>query len=204
LNLLPVSVHDFIRSRRSVRRFLPEPVPEEVVRRIIETATWAPSAHNRQPWRFVELASAQSRQILTEKMGADFRKDLLQDGTAPEIVVAQVERSRTRILQAPAAVLLCLSTIDMDTYPDEIRQRAEYAMAVQSAAMAGGTLLLAALAEGLGGVWICAPLFAQRTVRSALNLPDTWDPQGLILLGYPAKVPDPRPRLPVEKVVLRI
>jgi coenzyme F420-0:L-glutamate ligase / coenzyme F420-1:gamma-L-glutamate ligase len=190
----------FIHSRRSVRRFLPEPIPEEVLGRVLEAATWAPSAHNRQPWRFTVLSSPESRQALAEEMGADFSRDLLGDGMALESVETQVKRSRTRILEAPAAILLSLDPVDLDLYPDEKRQRAEYTMAVQSVAMAGGTLLLAAHAEGLGGVWICAPLFAQEAVRRALSLPVGWDPQGLVLLGFPAKSPAPRHRLPLQRI----
>lgn len=184
-----------------MRRFLPEPVPEEVLERVLEAATWAPSAHNRQPWRFTLLSSPESRQALAEEMGADFKRDLLGDGMALESVETQVKRSRTRILEAPAAILLSLDPVDLDLYPDEKRQRAEYTMAVQSVAMAGGTLLLAAHAEGLGGVWICAPLFAQEAVRRALSLPVGWDPQGLVLLGFPAKSPAPRHRLPLQKII---
>ena len=73
-------------------------------------------------------------------------------------------------------------------------------MGVQSVALAGGTLLLAAHAEGLGGVWVCAPLFTPDTVRASLDLPSDWVPQGMILLGYPEKVPEPRPRRPVSEV----
>jgi nitroreductase len=73
----------------------------------------------------------------------------------------------------------------MDTYPDERRQAAERIMAIQSTALAGLQLLLAAHAEGLAGVWVCAPLFAPVTVRAALDLPADWEPQAVLLLGYP-------------------
>lgn len=60
-------------------------------------------------------------------------------------------------------------------------------MAVQSVAMAGQNLLLAAHAHGLGACWMCAPLFCPDVVRSALSLPIDWEPQGLITLGNPAQ-----------------
>ena len=192
----------FLRSRRSVRRFLSQPVPADVVQRILETAVWAPSAHNRQPWRFVVLATPGARGRLADEMGEAFRGDLLADHLPPDQVQAQVERSRRRILEAPVAILLCLDLTALDRYPDERRQRAEHLMAVQSVAMAGLNLLLAAHAEGLGGVWMCAPLFAPHVVSQALRLPETWQPQGLVLLGYPAVVPSERPRKPVEGVTI--
>jgi len=53
--------------------------------------------------------------------------------------------------------------------------------------MAGQNLLLAAHHAGLGACWMCAPLFCPDVVRDALNLPDHWQPQALITLGYPAE-----------------
>jgi len=73
-------------------------------------------------------------------------------------------------------------------------------MGVQSVAMAGSTMLLAAHASGLGGVWMCAPLFAPGSVKSVLDLPQEWEPQGVILLGYPAYEPQPRQRRLVDEV----
>ena len=198
--LPPELLQQLIRTRRSVRHFSPTAIPPELLERILETATWAPSAHHRQPWRFVVLKTAQARRLLAEGMGAAFRKDLLADGRSPEDVEDSVDRSRQRILSAPAAILLCLETKPGDVYPDSARKQAEYLMGVQSVALAGGSLLLAAHAEGLGGVWVCAPLFARSAARRALELPADWEPQGLILLGYPEKYPDLRPRLPLATV----
>ena len=112
----------------------------------------------------------------------------------PEKIRAQIKRSRERIISAPASILLCLDMSEMDSYPDEKRNKAEYMMAVQSTAAAGLQLLLAAHAEGLGGVWACWPLFAQETIRKALNLYDAWEPQGMFFIGYPQDIPEPRDR----------
>ena len=46
-------VHQCIRSRLTVREFKPDPVPEGVVRRMLQAARWSPSARNRQPWHFI-------------------------------------------------------------------------------------------------------------------------------------------------------
>jgi coenzyme F420-0:L-glutamate ligase/coenzyme F420-1:gamma-L-glutamate ligase len=191
---------EFLCSRRSVRRFLPQPVDAQLLERLLETATWAPSAHNRQPWRFAVLSTVEAKTLLADEMAVDFRKDLLSDGLSSEEVDKLVARSRNRIIQAPVVILLCLDPTVGDTYPDPDRQQAEYIMGVQGVAMSGSTLLLAAHAEGLGGVWVCSPLFAKETVRKALDLPDIWEPQGMLLLGYPAAVPEPRPRRPLQEV----
>ncbi len=189
-----------LRDRRSVRRFLPQPVPRDILDRLLEAATWAPSAHNRQPWRFAALTSAEAKTRLADSMGGNFRRDLLADGLPPDEAEAQVSRSRQRILEAPVVVLLCLDTAVGDSYQDAERQQAEYLMGVQGVAMAGVYMLLAAHAEGLGGVWMCAPLFAAQPARHALGLPVEWEPQALILLGYPAKTPPQPARRPVSEV----
>ena len=187
-------------SRRSVRRFQPQPVPDDVVKRILEAATSAPSAHHRQPWRFAVLAGPESRTRLAQALGEAFRQDLHTDGLPSDEVEAQVARSRQRIQEAPLAILLCLDLSVGDTYPDARRQQSEHWMGVQSVALAGGHLLLAAWAEDLGSVWMCAPLFAPVAASQALDLPPEWQPQALILLGYPAVIPAPRPRRPLEEV----
>ncbi len=199
-----VQLHEFIRSRRSVRRFLSDSVPPTVLERILKTGTFAASAHNRQPWRFAVLTTPAIKTHLADALGADFRRDLEADGLSPDEVEAQVARSRARICEAPVVIMLCLTMMGMDTYPDEKRRRAEYLMATQSVALAGGTILLAAHAEGLGGVWVCAPLFAPDTVRRALSLPPDWEPQGMLLMGYPAVVPEARGRKAIEATTIFI
>lgn len=198
----PQTFHDFIRSRRSIRRFRPDNIPKEVVDRILKTSTFAPSAHNRQPWRFVVLTTLEAKKRLANEMGADFRRDLLMDGLDPKRVEEKVRNSRNRICQAPLVVILCLTMSVMDSYPDSKRQHFEYIMAVQSVALAGGNILLSAHGEGLGAVWVCAPLFAQETVRRVIDLPNDWEAQGLLLIGYPEKVPEPRNRNPVNEIAV--
>lgn len=194
--------HKFIRSRRSVRRFTDQIIPEALIERLIATAASAPSAHNRQPWRFVVLRSPQTRIAIAEAMGSDFHDTLLSEGRSHEDAVSQVQRSYDRITQAPAAALLCLDTSTLDRYDDSIRDQGEYTMAVQSVAMAGAGFLLAAHAEGLGAVWMCAPLFTPQTVQNVLDLSSDWLPQGLILLGYPSEPPKKRPHLDFESITI--
>jgi nitroreductase len=77
-------------------------------------------------------------------------------------------------------------------------------MAVQSTAAAGMQLLLAAHAEGLGGVWACWPLFAQDTIRKTLNLADTWEPQGMFFIGYSEVIPDARERKSIDDIAIQL
>ena len=194
--------HAFLRARTSCRHFLPDPVAEVVLNRMIETATRAASAHNRQPWRFAVLRTAMAKDRLADAMAAAFRRDLEVDGVAPNEQAALLERSRSRIMSAPLAIAVCMDMTDMDVYPDVLRQRAERTMATQSVANAATTLLLAAEAEGLGAVWICGPLFAPQEVREALELAVPWEPQALLLVGKPARAPAFRPRRELNEVVV--
>jgi coenzyme F420-0:L-glutamate ligase/coenzyme F420-1:gamma-L-glutamate ligase len=198
--LTPSELHRWLRSRRSVRRFRRDEVPPETIARILETATWAPNAHNRQPWRFVQLTSPESRRDLAAAMAAEFQKTLQAGGLSADEVSAQLERSRARIIEAPEAILLCLDMDVLDQYEDQARTKGEYLMGVQSVALAGGQLLLAAHAEGLAGVWMCAPLFTPGEVRKALALPDGWQAQGLVLLGWGEKEAQEKERLDIGRV----
>lgn len=197
-----IDLHDFLRTRRSIRRFKTEPVADGVIQSILTTATYAPSAHHRQPWRFVVVTDFSIKMRLAEAMAIDFEHDLSRDGLPLEKIRSQVKRSKERITTAPVAILLCLDMSEMDSYPDEKRSKAEYMMAVQSVAAAGLQLLLAAHAEGLGGVWACWPLFAQTTIQKTLNLPETWEPQGMIFTGYYETAPDVRTRKPLQEIAI--
>jgi F420 biosynthesis protein FbiB-like protein len=187
LNTAHTPTLDAIFTRRSIRRYTSEPVGRVVIEQILAAAAWAPSAHNRQPWRFAVVETAAQKETLARAMGARLRDDLQADGVAEAVIEKDTARSYSRITSAPVLIALCLSMVDMDVYPDEKRSRAEMVMAVQSVAMAGQNLLLAAHELGLGACWMCAPLFCPEVVRAALDLPDDWQPQALLTLGYPAE-----------------
>jgi F420 biosynthesis protein FbiB-like protein len=197
-----IDLHNFLRTRRSIRRFKPDSVPDSVIQNIITTATYAPSAHHRQPWRFVVLTDLSVRTQLADAMAQDFERDLMRDGLSLEKTHAQIKRSKERITSAPVAILLCLDMSEMDSYPDEKRNKAEYIMTVQSVAAAGLQLLLAAHAEGLGGVWACWPLFAQETIQKTLNLSEAWEPQGMFFVGYLEGIPEARERKPLKDIAI--
>jgi F420 biosynthesis protein FbiB-like protein len=175
-----------IRGRRSIRRYQPQPVPDDVLERVLEAATWAPSAHNRQPWRFVVLTEQSKREKLAHRMGELLRAARTADGDDAGDIEGDVTRSYNRIAGAAVAVVVFMTLEDMDVYPDARRSHAEELMAVQGAAMATQNLLIAAHAEGLGACWMCAPLFCQDEVGAALGVPAHWRAQALITLGYPA------------------
>lgn len=194
--------YHLILSRRSIRNFLPDPVPLDLVNDLLVLAGRAPSSHNRQPWRWVVVHTENAKQRLVEAMAQEFRRDLERDGLPEEKIESMLARSRQRIGGAPVVIVPCLSMDEMDRYPDPHRQRCEWQMGVQSVALACQNLLLGAHAAGLGGCWICAPIFCVPTVQHTLDLPPEWEPQGLITLGWPADSGREREKKPVASVTV--
>ncbi len=199
-----MDLHQFLRSRRSIRRFKPDPVHDSVIKNILTTATFSPSAHNRQPWRFCVVTDVSVKQKLADAMAIEFERDLEKDQLPPTEIQKRTKRSRERMTAAPVLVILCLDMSEMDVYPDKKRKQAEFRMAMQSVANAGMQLMLAAHAEGLGSVWVCSPLFVQETIQSVLNLPKTWEPQAMFFVGYPDVIPDVRERKTLDEISIHI
>jgi coenzyme F420-0:L-glutamate ligase/coenzyme F420-1:gamma-L-glutamate ligase len=181
------SLKGLIVERRSIRRYQQKPVPHPLIVEMLTSAQWSASAHNRQPWRFVVIQDAQQKEHLARKMGERLRADLTRDNQPLDLIENDVQRSYDRITSAPLIIMICLSMVDMDTYPDDRRNQNEFIMAVQSVALAGQNILLTAHHLGLGACWMCAPLFCPDVVRDALNLPDDWQAQGMLTIGYPAQ-----------------
>jgi len=190
-----------IQGRRSIRRYKAQPIDREVLESLLQAATWAPSAHNRQPWRFCIVTQAETKLALSQRMGEEWQRDLGADGADPAVVERRVAISQVRMNSAGALVIAAVSMEEMDHYLDERRSQAEWTMAVQSVALACQNLLLAAHHYGLGACWMCAPLFVPALVREVLQLPDSWIAQAMITVGYPAEEKT-KERVPLAERVL--
>lgn len=193
---------ELMQGRRSVRQYQQQAVPRDLIEQILEAARWAPSPHGRQPWRFVVLTQPRPKERLADAMGETWQKNLDMDGQGAEIVKLRREKSRQRILQAPALILPCLYLEDLDRYPDEQRQSDETVMAIQSLGAAIQNMLLMAYDLGLDGGWMCAPLFCPAVVCQALDLDARLIPHALITLGYAAADPKRRERLPLSSLIV--
>jgi len=191
-----------LRSRRSVRSYQQRPVTREQLEQILEAARWAPSPHGRQPWRFVVLTRQESKLLLADRMGETWQRNLEMDKQDAAIVNIRREKSRQRILNAPALIIPCLYLEDLDSYPDEQRQDDEKTMAVQSIGAAIQNMLLMAYDMGLDAGWMCAPLFCPEVVCDALGLDPRLIPQALITIGYAAADPKRRERLPLDSLIV--
>lgn len=191
-----------LRGRRSVRQYQDRPVTREQLEQILEAARWAPSPHGRQPWRFAVLTQPEPKARLAERMGDSWRDNLRMDGQDEAIVAIRLEKSRRRILTAPAIIIPCLYLEDLDRYPDEKRQDDETTMAIQSLGAAVQNMLLMTYELGLDSGWMCAPLFCPEVVNEALALDPRLIPHALITVGYAAADPKRRPRLPLADLIV--
>ncbi len=197
------SVFDAVRGRRSVRRYLPKEIPEELVNRVLEAGRWAPSPHGRQPWGFAVITKEKTKEGLAEAMGEEWRTNLEMDGQGPEVVEKRLEGSRRRLLDAQVLVLLCLYLEELDVYPDADRQQGETTMAIQSLGAAAQNMLLAAYDLGLDSGWMCAPLFCPEKVVEALGLDPKLIPHALLTLGYAeGDPPKRRGRKPLDELII--
>ena len=189
----------FLRTRRSVRRFKPDPIPAHVIERILKTTSYAPSAHNLQPWRFVMVLDATAKTNLAQALIHKMRIDMTAQGSTQAEIASREKRTLHRINEAPVIIMLCRDVTAIRKEEPE-----ENIMAMQSVALAGLQLLLAAHAEGLGGNWICWPLYAQKEVRTVLELPTTWELQGMFFLGYTDEKPRKKKIKSLNELVLKI
>ncbi|RLE62491.1 MAG: nitroreductase family protein [Thermoprotei archaeon] len=195
------NILEIIKSRRSIRKFRPNPIPRELIEKILEAARWAPSAHNAQPWRFVVIRDYQMKLKLAKAMAEAWRRDLIKDGVSIDQISRLIEESVRVFTSAPVLIVVCLTMENMHRYPDERRNKVEYIMAVQSVAAAIQNILLSAHALGLGVCWKCAPLFCPDVVRYVLKIPHNIDPQAILIIGYNYEKPKPQPRLSLENIV---
>ncbi len=178
---------DAIKGRRSVRKYLPRKIPDELVEEVLVAASWAPSAHNAQPWRFIVLADASVKRRLAEAMAEAWASDLAKDGLSVE---AEKRRKRVeRFVNAPALILACTTMGGLRKFPDEKRQKCERDLAMQSLGAAMQNLLLVAYSAGLGACWYSAPGFCKEVVRELLTIPDAVEPEALVTMGYSAETP---------------
>jgi len=191
-----------VRTRRSVKqRFVERPVTNQVLNRVLESATWAPSAHNSQPWSFVVIKDNAVKRRLAENMAVVWRRDFEVESTPVDEREKRIGASVDRISNAPVVLVVCLMTEHLQQYRDNRKKNCEHIMAVQSVAAAIQNLLLAAHELNVGSCWLCAPLFCQEAVRETLGIPADVEPQAVVLLGYFEGSVETPPRKPLMEIV---
>lgn len=188
-----------IRDRRSIRVFLDEPVPRALVEEVLLAGSLAPSAKNRQPWRFI-VAEGKEKERLLEAMA----RGLEREGRAPLLPQSAdyrsgAENTRRIMAQAPVVVLVMNPLglpLDRDLDPEE---RVREICSAQSLGAAMENMSLAAQDLGLGSLWICDTYFAYRELTEWAGGPG--ELFAAFALGYPGEAPPPRPRKPLGDIV---
>ena len=183
-----MDMRDCLLTRRSVRKYRPDPVSREDLEEILEAALCAPSAINLQHWHFVVVESPDRMAELKEVMGRvsdTFHPVLLQRFAKNPGTVAETETFLNSLGHAPVCILAFFLK---DDYPDRDG-------AMQSVSAAIENLMLAAWGKGLGTCWMSAP---QRMgygpeLRQRFA-PDRGEFVAAITLGYPEVVPKMPPR----------
>lgn len=163
---------EIIRTRRSIRAFRPDPIPEEHVQTLIEAIRWAPSAGNLQS-RFFYIIT--NKQVQKQIARAAWEQYFISE--APLVLVGCTD-ARIQVRYGSRGINL-YSIMDVSA-------------AVQN-------VLLVAHALGLGACWVSA--FDEAAVHGILRLPDHLRPVVIIPIGKPAEQPSAPPRLPKERVV---
>jgi nitroreductase len=188
---------------RSIRRFHPDPIPEELLRSVLKAATWAPSGSNSQLWRFVVVRDAEKRRQIGE-----FYRTAFYEFYSPDRLASETDPARQRMMasavhladhmgtEPPVLILFCCDAVvvSQSGVPERTRGSSIYP-AVQN-------LLLAARASGLGGCLTTWYLPYEAEIKALLGLPDEAETYALVPLGYPRDKFGPLRRRPVEEVCL--
>jgi nitroreductase len=189
-----------IRTTRSMRRLKPDPVPNELIRKILEAGTCAPSGGNMQRWRFLVIRDPQIkaavgalyRRAWDEIVAPRYQSGEPAPGTSRERfdrMLAAAEHLAHHIHEAPVWIIPCLQgnsptrTAGSSIYP-----------AVQN-------MLLAVRALGLGATLTTLYLNFEKEVEAALGLPPEWHSFALIPIGYLMGRFGPVRRVALEDVV---
>ncbi|NMP21669.1 nitroreductase family protein [Sulfobacillus harzensis] len=173
-----------LKNRRSVRRFTPEPVDDEVIRRILDVAPWVPNHHVSEPWRFVVVTGSSLKRLADLRYQAVLDKRRGQEGAA-----ARAERARQEFLEAPV-VIVAIQKLD----PNPVRREEDYA----SMAMSCYNIILAAWSEHLGCYWNTGPLVSSEAVGEWLGLTPDERPIAFLRVGHPEMIPVQR-RSPIAE-----
>jgi nitroreductase len=197
---------EIIATTRSMRRLKPDPVPPELIRKILEAGTAAPSGGNMQRWRFLVVTDPQVKATVgtyykrawDEYVGPTYRSGTPAPGTDPhrfERMLDAAQYLADHLQEAPVWIIACLEGVGVHGVPTYWSGSSIYP-AVQN-------MLLAARALGLGATLTTLFLRYEQEVAAALGLPDGVKCYALLPIGYPMGRFGPVRRAPLAEVVYR-
>jgi nitroreductase len=196
-----------IQSRRSIRKFKSNEVPDDVIRELLDAARLAPSGSNLQATRFVVIKSPVERMKLKECTPLPFVAH------APVVIACCIDREAmgntlVRYRELMEAQAFAGTPLDDPTLMEAAAKRRSSmdqatikAYLTLNAAIAIEHIVLRAVDLGLGSCWIM--MFDSAKTKSMLELDDRYDVVALLPVGYPDQSPAARPRLPLEDLILK-
>jgi nitroreductase len=214
-----VDLTDALRTTGAVRAFTPEPVPDAVLHRILDTARFAPSGGNRQGWRVVVVKDPAVRRRLRDLYLEGWYEYLAMRsaGLTPWAPITDRDAEAQAVAGAPALAAEAAAgpggfAEHLDEVPvllvvlADLRALAAVDRDLDRYTFAGGAsvypfawnLLLAAREEGLGGVLTTMPIRNEAGVKELFGVPDELAVAALVALGHPVHQPRRLTRAPVE------
>lgn len=169
-----------IQTRRSIGLVKPDPVPKEMIEKILEAGTWAPSHYRTEPWRFFVL-TGEARNELGKAMRAYSEKSL--EDPESEEAQPKLEKQEKKPLRAPVIIAVAVEP----AINEKVLVQEEYA-AVSAAVQ---NMLLSAHALGLGAIWRTGKVCYSDEVKQLFGLSDQANMAGFIYLGYPDMKKEP-------------
>ena len=187
-------IYEMMSTLRAVRRLRPDPIPDDVMDRVLQAAAWAPTGGNMQPWRVIVVTSSERKQALADiYKPAWYRYAKGYDKRIEQLPADEAEKARrNRIagdyladhLHEAPTILLFVADPQMMAITDAKLDRVSMVgggsvyTAVQNA-------MLAARTEGLGCVLTTLHCLAEEEVKEALRIPEGWATLAMVPLGYP-------------------
>jgi nitroreductase len=204
-----LTVAEAVRQRRSIRSFKPIPVPDEMILEMLEAARLAPSGSNSQPWRFVVVTDPAEKRELRKLC---FNQAFVEEAAVDFVLCADLsayskESYRKRRQETIDAGFVPARTVDESVYQRYIDAMSsdltqQVTPATANTYIAAEHIVLMATALGLGSCWV-GGISSYKAIRDFLGIPRGILILGLIAVGYPNSEPRARPRLPLERILLR-
>jgi nitroreductase len=207
-----MGIYEAMKTLKAVRKLRPDPIPDDVLRRVLEAATWAPTGGNRQPWRIVLVKDHAKKQRLGELYSRSWKTYVGHYYSAiPESMPAAARERTIRTLktgdyladhfgETPAIAVFCFNPNEMAI--TDSKQKRPSVVGGGSVYTAVENLLIACRAEGLGCVLTTLLCESELEVRELLSIPDPWYTAAAVPIGYPVgRGHGPLTRQVVEKLV---
>lgn len=189
-----------IYERRSIRKYKDIPIPKQDILDIIESAVKAPSAKNRQPWKFIVVEGTEKAEMLDA-----FRKGILREETGEALLPLSKQhiadaKYAVKIIEQSPTVIFVVNSLGKGLLAEHTPEERVYDICnIQSIGAAIENMLLSAAEKGLGSLWICNTYFAYEELTEWLNVEG--ELLAAVALGYPDEEPKERPRKRIEDVI---